>query len=825
MVPPASSGLSPHADFTDGLGVRVCLAEKNGEELEMLRIAPEFAGVVAFEKALRERVGRLANFRHAYYSRVRRVERLDGGTGLGVVSERPSGPRLSHVLAVAERYRLDLDVNAALCLVRQLLPAVSMLHQNARDVAHGALAPERIVVTSLARIVITDYVFGSAIEELRLSRDRLWRDLRVAVPPGAGHPRFDHRADVMQVGVVALALMLGRPLRREDLKAAGDLVATATEIGVHGEPTPISAPLKRWLTRALQIEQRSAFDTAAQAQQALEDDVLSGDGGYIAAPIALETFLTHYQECAVLGLDDDLDDIGDLGEGFAAATPAAPSAGPVPVVVQPPAPAPPPAPVSASLPVPPPPAAPLGAVTPAAEPKDARESKASPVPRGPLPAPTAERPRPVTPPAATAVEVYVPPPPVALQSFADSPQEPSRTGLKPSKLSATPTDAMATAQHELSREIAAAEAASHMFGNAAAGAPAPAAEPDAPPSAPPDTDRRRRIERLALVVLSAIALAQSVFIVWTLDGMSFITGGSGTVSIDSRPAQAQVVVDGKPKGTTPLSLALPAGAHVIEIRAGNQARVLPITVKKDVAYEHYVELPSAMVTGSIDVREPVGARVLVDGRLRGTAPVRVADLQPGAHEVVVEHRGARIRRTVDVRAGLTSSLGGAAGSTASTPAPTSAAQAPPASGVGAVVVRAPYEMQVFEGGKSLGSTAKERFELPAGRHELEIVSDTLGFRATRPVDVTAGGEVVVSIELPRGELTLSADPPAEVFVDGERAGETPIINMPVPIGPHVVTFRHPQHGEEHRTVTIAAGAPAKVSVKFKGADDEPPPQQ
>jgi hypothetical protein len=93
MAPPAPPRLSPQADFTDGLGVRVCLAEKNGEQLEMLRVASEFAGVAAFEAALRERVGRLANFRHAYYSRVRRVDRLEGGTGLGVVSERPSGAR------------------------------------------------------------------------------------------------------------------------------------------------------------------------------------------------------------------------------------------------------------------------------------------------------------------------------------------------------------------------------------------------------------------------------------------------------------------------------------------------------------------------------------------------------------------------------------------------------------------------------------------------------------------------------------------------------------------------------------------------------------
>jgi hypothetical protein len=247
-----------------------------------------------------------------------------------------------------------------------------------------------------------------------------------------------------------------------------------------------------------------------------------------------------------------------------------------------------------------------------------------------------------------------------------------------------------------------------------------------------------------------------------------------------------------------------------------------------VLYDQYVELPLAMLNGTLEVREPAGARVLVDGQLRGTAPVRVADLRPGPHEVVIEQRGARQqRRTVEVQAGLTAVVGSGAGAApgASTqPAAAPGTSAPDKSGAGTVVVKAPYEMQVLEGGKPLGSTAKERFTLPAGHHELEIVSDTLGFRTTRAVDVTAGGEAVVAVELPKGELTLTADPPAEVFVDGDRAGETPILNMPVQIGPHVVTFKHPELGEEHRTVTVAAGATAKIAVKFKGADDAPPQQ-
>ena len=62
--------------FTDGLGDRVVAADgATGELLQILRIRPALTAVPSFEFALRERAARLANFRHAYYARVRRIDR------------------------------------------------------------------------------------------------------------------------------------------------------------------------------------------------------------------------------------------------------------------------------------------------------------------------------------------------------------------------------------------------------------------------------------------------------------------------------------------------------------------------------------------------------------------------------------------------------------------------------------------------------------------------------------------------------------------------------------------------------------------------------
>ena len=160
------------------------------------------------------------NFRHAYYARVRRVDRLPVAAGLAIVSDHVEGTRLSDVLRVAHQRGLQLDTNAALCLIRQLVPAVSLLHENARDASHGLIAPERLVVTPHARLVIVEHVLGSGIEQLQFARERLWHEFRVAIPSSAGMARFDHRADVNGIGITALSLVLGRPLTADEVPHA-----------------------------------------------------------------------------------------------------------------------------------------------------------------------------------------------------------------------------------------------------------------------------------------------------------------------------------------------------------------------------------------------------------------------------------------------------------------------------------------------------------------------------------------------------------------------------------------------------------------------------
>jgi PEGA domain len=737
------------AEFTDGFGRRVRLTDPSSPEpLEVFQFEPELLTVQSFEFMLRERVSRLANFRHAYYSRVRRVDRLDGGKTLGLVSESPQGARLSRVLEVAAASNLDLDVNAALCLVRQLVPAVAMLHQNARDVSHGALAPERIVVTAGARVVIVEYVLGAAIEQLSYSRERLWKDLRVAVPSGAGIPRLTHRVDVMQLGMVALALVLGRPLAEEDLKALPALVASATECTSPGTREPISEPLRRWLIRALQLDARSSFESALESQLAL-DDVLSGESGYIAAPIALETFLTRYEECE------------------AALPPPPPIAPPQPIA---------PTPIVAAAPIVPvavpPPPAPAAPVPPA---------RVAPVYVAPV----------ASVPAAPAVSVLAAPVasvPVAsafaVPATADKPVAPVAPDAPESPdvavdalremLKAAPPTQVATAGVPTFWRVAAlalgviavAEGGfigwKLLGGRGTGTAPGNVRLDSKPEGAQVKIDGESKgVTPLSTSLSSGPHVLElstggeprvipiTVNAGETLGQYVELSGAPslGRLSISSQPGGATVLLDGQPRGTAP--------AELSDVSAGDHELVLELN--------------------GVRIRQAVSVAA-------GTVTTVAVPMKVGSTPVVAA----------------------AAGAEAGTPAP-----AEPTTG--GLTVKVPFEMQVFEGQTLVGVTG-DRLVLSPGPHDLRVVSDTLGFEKPLHAEIFAGKTTHLSLPLPKGTLSLNATPWAEVWIDGAKVGETPIGNLSLPVGPHEVVFKNPDLGEQHHAATVTATAPVRLSV-------------
>jgi hypothetical protein len=693
---PAARAVSAPTVFRDSLGERRLVPDPSGADaLELLCLSRELTAAPSFEFALRERTSRLASFHHACYARIRGVERLGGGA-LGLVSERSPGVRLSQILDVVERQRLPLDITTALAILRQLVPAVAVLHESARDVAHGAIGPERLVITPNARLVIVEHVLGAALEQLRLSHADYWRRLRIPVPRSAGSPCLDQRADVMQIGAVALALVLGRLLREDEYLRLGEVVASAWATSVRGGLEPLPHGLRVWLMRTLQLDPAGSYPSALEARTELDKIIRDSDD--MTPPQALERFLTLYD--ASLTLHD------------------------------------------ASTDGPPVTAAPASAKFPAGV-------DASP---------------------ATVVQR------AARHSHDDSVQG------RPSH-----DDSVLRLSHDVSVQ-------EEYDGSV------------------PETDvdeanvvKRRRWPRLVALAAVLITLVSGAALA-ARRHLAPAAGrlGTGTLTIDTNPEGAQVVVDGHERGITPVNLTLDAGPHVVALGGVGEPRSIPVTIVAGSQASQYVELRQGPVFGQLQVRTtPSGARITLDGVVRGASPLTIGDLLPGVHAVVLESEAGSAKQDVTIEAGIAASLS----------VPLNVPQS--GAGSGWISIASPVDMEIYENGHLLGSSATQRIMVPAGKHEIEIASVPLVYRAVRTVQVAAGRVASLKIELPQQRLAVNAVPWAEVWIDGEKVGETPLGDLKVSVGPHEIIFRHPELGEQRHAITVTAAAPARLSVDLR----------
>ena len=249
--------------FRDGLGDRLILRDAQGRPAqECLLIRSELASIPAFDFALNERLWLVEKFDHPAFLTVRNIARESGRlTSISLIHDLTGGTRLSDVLAKAASSGQPISAGATAFVLKEVLDGLAELHRQSGDLAHGAIAPERIVLAD-GKVRIADYVLGPAIEQLRFSTERYWKELRVALPPSAGGARLDRRVDVVQAALMAVAMFAGRPLRdTEHLGGIGDVLMSIS----------VPQPIRSWLLRALHMDPRRVFVHAGEASQALVD--------------------------------------------------------------------------------------------------------------------------------------------------------------------------------------------------------------------------------------------------------------------------------------------------------------------------------------------------------------------------------------------------------------------------------------------------------------------------------------------------------------------------------------------------------------------------
>jgi hypothetical protein len=192
--------------------------------------------------------------------------------------------------------------------------------------------------------------------------------------------------------------------------------------------------------------------------------------------------------------------------------------------------------------------------------------------------------------------------------------------------------------------------------------------------------------------------------------------------------------------------------------------------------------------------EPAGAQVVLDGKPRGVTPLTVADLTPGIHALELHSSEGSIRRSIVVKAGETTDVAESIFG-------------------GWVKVFAPFELTITEGGKVLRLEEGNQILLPAGRHELHFVNRSLEYETVHRVEVKPGETATISVPPPSSRIAVNSSVPAEVWIDGVRVGETPLVGVTAAVGTHELVVRQSSGDERHAVVTVTA-KPLTVDIDF-----------
>jgi hypothetical protein len=200
------------------------------------------------------------------------------------------------------------------------------------------------------------------------------------------------------------------------------------------------------------------------------------------------------------------------------------------------------------------------------------------------------------------------------------------------------------------------------------------------------------------------------------------------------------------------------------------------------------------------------ARVSVDGQDRGTAPMLVMGLAPGAHALTITLQGYEtFEQPVLLVQNQVSTIEPMLTPQATKepePAPIAVADLRPTS-------------------KKFGGTTKAAYAAPAPTTKPLSVVLAENMAAERQASGTAAtppaSPLPPTSDLPspsdKGKLSISSNPPAAVVVDGRPLGRSPR-TVDLPAGAHTVVFIHPQEGRRSVSVNVIPGRETSASVEF-----------
>lgn len=366
----------------------------------------------------------------------------------------------------------------------------------------------------------------------------------------------------------------------------------------------------------------------------------------------------------------------------------------------------------------------------------------------------------------------------------------------------------------------------------------------------------------------------------TLQPIKQDTQGTGGLRVTTTPRDAKVLLDGEPiaEQTPVTNMKVTAGVeHAIRIvRDGYQDEVMSFVLErgeiKDFDIELFEDDGDALAQISI-TSEPSNCRVTVNDVFYGTTAilnlmtpalepldieVACRGLDPWREEILLQPDE---ERTLHAALGLAADIAVAANDddadqpndadapkasdeaaaepaagqdpgaeanpavaandardpdTAANPDDDSPAAAPPEDTLATLNVVTTPPTDVRANGKALGRAPVQGARLQPGSYTLRFTDPAQGISYARRVKLVAGQQEAMTVAIPTGLVTVRSDMDAEVTINGQRAGQTPLEGHALHAGTHKIRVFSPEKGyaREYR-IRIRGGDKRAVSTRFQ----------
>jgi hypothetical protein len=233
-----------------------------------------------------------------------------------------------------------------------------------------------------------------------------------------------------------------------------------------------------------------------------------------------------------------------------------------------------------------------------------------------------------------------------------------------------------------------------------------------------------------------------------------------------------------------------------------------------VSMSNFVTVTPPATTLSV-ASNPPGAAVFIDNIIKGRTPLTLTDTAIGNHRITITMDGyEEYSRNIIMEAANPLTI--AAVLTRSVPQPTT--QPPPNGSI--AITSIPSGAEVYIDSRQRGIAPAIFPEVLPGNHQI-----TLSFKGyddwSHIVSVGSGqtaaiNAVLVAIKEITGSLAVITDPPgAEIFIDGDFKGVSPVTIPELSTGTHTVLLTLQEYADNKTNISIAAGQTQKYTTALQ----------